>query len=104
MSESEIEPAFDPFKNPHSGAGTGPAWTTDYVHASIHRIRSSPTVEQAIAQAAVEQVVVLHSIRRLLVWTLVIIPTLALALGIVLVVLDSSSGSSSSCGIYSTRC
>ncbi|MEV6607930.1 hypothetical protein [Kutzneria sp. NPDC051319] len=85
--------------------GYGASWSTDNVKASLTRISSSSSVEQAQAQASVEAVVLLHSIRRILMWTAVIIPLLLVAAGIILTVTTSNSGSSScSYSTYSSRC
>jgi hypothetical protein len=62
------------------------SWTTDNAKASLKRISSASTVDRANAQAVTEAVVLLHSIRRILMWTAVIIPLLLLAAGIVLMV------------------
>ncbi|RKT49270.1 hypothetical protein [Saccharothrix australiensis] len=92
--------AFDPST---SKATTGPTWHSDYVKASLHRIRSS-SVDQAVAQAMTEQVVLLHSIRRILVWTLIIVPTVVVALGVVVWVAADSQSSATCGGVYSSRC
>ncbi|MEU7530465.1 hypothetical protein AB0A74_32385 [Saccharothrix sp. NPDC042600] len=91
MSEPTNTPdasgGFRPFRSTQSGPCTGPAWDENiYAKASLHRITSSPTVGEAQAQAMTEAVVLLHSLRRLLTWTLIILPLLALALGVTLVV------------------
>lgn len=89
-------PAFEPLISGNiDGVGSGPPWRQDFVKASLFRIRSSPTAEAAQAQATTEAVVLLHSIRRLLMWTLVVVPIMLLALGIVLMVTASASDSSS---------
>jgi hypothetical protein len=108
--EREIQtpqPAFEPATSDNvDGIGSGAPWRQHYVKESLGRVRSAPTVEAAQAQAAIEQVVLLHSIRNLLVWTLIIVPVLLLALGVVFVVIGSSSGSSSStsCPYTTVRC
>lgn len=64
----------------------GPSWGSDYAKASLHRIRSSASVEEAHAQATTEVAILLHSIRRILIWTAVIMPTVFVVLGIVLTI------------------
>ncbi len=66
--------------------GPGPDWRVPPAKAALARIASSSDVAQAQAQAAVEQVVVLHSIRRILIWTAVVIPAAVLVLAVILLV------------------
>ena len=68
------------------GPGAGPAWHQPIVEASLRRIDDTTTAEDARVQAAVEQLVVLHSIRRILIWTSVIIPAAVLVLAVILLV------------------
>ncbi|NUT53670.1 MAG: hypothetical protein HOV94_41235 [Saccharothrix sp.] len=90
MSDAQPGP-FQPYVSDYQGApGTGPNWNQVFVRASLHRIRHSPTVAEAQAQAATEAVVLLHSIRRILIWTLVIIPAAVLVLAVVLLVAGGS--------------
>lgn len=85
--------------------GYGASWSTDNVKASLKRISSSSSIDQAQAQATVEAVVLLHSIRRILMWTAVIIPLLLVTAGVILTVATTNSGSSScSYSAYSSRC
>lgn len=106
MSESTPPPstgAFVPLKPERQGAGLPPDWTTGNVTASLKRIRSAETMGGAQAQATTEAVVLLHSIRRMLLWTLVIIPTILVAFGVTLVVMASQSSSGSpTCSAYSS--
>jgi hypothetical protein len=67
-----------------AGPGNGPSWRTTYVTRAVERIEQAPTVDAAAVQALTEQVVVLHSIRRILIWTLVLVPLILTALGIIL--------------------
>lgn len=71
----------------------GASWLFNPARHSIHRIEQASSVEQAQAQAAVEAVVLLHGIRRILLWTAVVVPAVLLVVGVVLAV--SLSGSSS---------
>lgn len=74
------QPAFQPAMSGNDdGPGSGAPWHQPFVKASLHRIRSSATVEAASVQATTEVVVLLHSIRRILIWTAVIIPAALLA-------------------------
>lgn len=62
---------------------TGASWTHMYPKGSIERIHSRATWQDAQTQAQVETVVLLHSIRRILIWTMVIIPIVAaIAVGV----------------------
>ena len=55
---------------------------------------------EAQAQIAVETMILLHSIRRILMWTLVIIPLLLVVLGIVLGVVAMADSSASELPSY----
>lgn len=95
MPEQQPGP-FQPSVSEYQGTpGTGANWTYHAAQASLTRIRNSQSVEEAQAQAATEAVVLLHSIRRILIWTLVIVPVLLVAVGVVLIVMTPGSGSTS---------
>ena len=83
---TQSEPAFQPqvSKLRQPGFGGGPDWSTDVALGTLDRIRSSASVEEAHVQATVEVAMLLHSIRRILIWTAVIIPAALVVLGIVL--------------------
>lgn len=87
------EGPFQPYisKQPVGDVGSGPSWGTAFAKASLHRIRSSASVEEAQAQATTEVAILLHSIRRILIWTAVIIPTVCVALGIVFAIVLADS-------------
>ncbi|MFD4636650.1 hypothetical protein ACFWN2_05000 [Lentzea sp. NPDC058436] len=74
----EVGP-FQPFVQQATGPGTGPDWKSRLPAASLRRIRASATTEEAGVQATTEAVIVLHSIRRILMWSLVITPGFAAA-------------------------
>ncbi|MFJ8814156.1 hypothetical protein [Amycolatopsis thermoflava] len=78
------------------------------IQASHGHIVEADSPSDAARQIALEQLSVLHSIRRILMWVLVIIPVVAATIFITLVVLASNSSSSgSSCSytsIYDTTC
>lgn len=95
MSSQNAAGAFAP-SAPDSNAFTdGPPWHTDIVQASLGRISSAPTLEAAHVQAATEQVVLLHSIRRILVWTLILLPVILTAIGIIVLVLGQPTSAPS---------
>ena len=98
------QPVFDAEVSTESGMATGPSWSAYYVKASLTRIGKGETPEAVQAQAITEAVVLLHSIRRILIWTAVIIPSIVLALGVILLVVAQSESAPSTCGIYSSRC
>ncbi|MFD9738082.1 hypothetical protein [Umezawaea sp. NPDC059074] len=101
---SPDQPVFDAEVSPDSGIARGPSWSGYYVKASLARIGNAETPEAVQAQATTEAVVLLHSIRRILMWTAVIIPSLVLALGVILLVVSQSESESSTCGVYSSSC
>lgn len=71
---------FQPYISAHDTPSTAPGWKHHAVKASLHRIRHSPTVEDAHAQATTEAVVLLHSIRRVLLWIAVLLAILVVVL------------------------
>ncbi len=98
----EVGP-FEPYVSKTTGPGTGPSWSEPYAAASLRRIRASATIEEAGVQATTEAVILLHSIRRILMWMLVIIPAIAAALIIVLVAVSESAEPAPCTSIYSCR-
>ncbi|QQQ75713.1 hypothetical protein IOD16_32305 [Saccharothrix sp. 6-C] len=95
MSEPQPGP-FQPFVSVYQGTpGTGANWKHHFAQASLHRIRNSASVEEAQAQATTEAVVLLHSIRRILIWTLVIVPLVLVAVGVVVIVMAPGPDSNS---------
>ncbi|HUQ57210.1 hypothetical protein [Lentzea sp.] len=68
----------------------GPMWNNGLPEASLRRIRASATVEEAGVQATTETVILLHSIRRTLIWTLIIFPLAVLGLLIAMVAIGNS--------------
>ncbi|MBN6040361.1 hypothetical protein [Amycolatopsis sp. 195334CR] len=83
------------------GLTTPSVWSeTIAVHGSQERILATGSPSDAARQIALEQLGVLHSIRRILMWVLIIIPALAIGLAIVFGAISASSDS----GSYSTRC
>lgn len=74
--------------NPNSpgGLGSGPSWRTQDVKRALERIEKAQASDAAATQALVEQVIVLHSIRKTLVWVLVLVPLILTALGVILLV------------------
>ncbi len=59
----------------------------------------------ANAQAATEAVVVLHSIRRILIWTAVIVPLILAAAGITLGIVEANTKSTRCVySVYSSTC
>jgi len=84
---------------------SGPSWQSFPVKASLKRISSAGTIESANAQATTEAVVLLHSIRRTLVWTAVIVPLILVAAGVTLAITAANTGSTSCVySAYSSRC
>lgn len=83
----EAQGAFSPATAYTTGPGDGAPWHKPRVKASLSRISAAPTAEAAHAQAVTEQVVLLHSIRQILVWSLILIPALLTAIGVVVLVL-----------------
>ncbi|MCC8250220.1 hypothetical protein [Saccharothrix luteola] len=75
MSTPEPGP-FQPYISVHDTPSTDAGWNRHPVKGSLHRIRHSRTVEDAHAQATTEAVVLLHSIRRLLLWIAVLLAIL----------------------------
>lgn len=100
--QSDEEGPFKPYVSKATGPGTGPDWSEGYPAESLRRIRASATVEEAGVQATTEAVILLHSIRRMLMWTLVIIPIIAVGLGITMIVLANASEPACT-SIYSCR-
>ncbi len=91
MPEDTTVPPPPAFKFSIEGInGPGPDWRTDAAKAALARIGGASGVAQAQAQAAVEQVVVLHSIRRILLVTSVVIPLVLLAISIILLAVAPS--------------
>ncbi|MGW6928538.1 hypothetical protein ACWGE0_00655 [Lentzea sp. NPDC054927] len=104
--EPEIDPevgAFQPYVQKRTGLGTGPDWKNPYPAASLRRIRASATVEEAGVQATTEAVILLHSIRRILMSMLVIIPVAAAALFITLMIVDNASTPAPCSSIYTCK-
>ena len=95
MSEQQPGPFQPSVSEYHGTPGTGANWKHHFAQASLNRIGNSPSVEDAQAQATTEAVVLLHSIRRILIWTLVIVPVLLVAVGAVVIVMAPGSGSNS---------
>ncbi|ANZ37446.1 hypothetical protein BBK82_16725 [Lentzea guizhouensis] len=81
---------FAPYVSKATGPATGPDWMGSYPAQSLRRIRASATVEEAGVQATTEAVVLLHSIRRMLMWTLVIVPMIAAGLAITMIVVSGT--------------
>lgn len=73
MPEDVTPPAFAPIKGRPINA-QGPSWSTAYAANTLARIRRADSVETATAQAVTEVAILLHSIRRVLIWPAVIIP------------------------------
>jgi hypothetical protein len=69
----------------------GPSWATEEARRSLHRINRTATTGEAIAQGVAESVMVLHSIRRILIWIAVIVPSVLAVLLIVLLVANSGA-------------
>jgi hypothetical protein len=101
-ARSEAGP-FQPHVSKETGPGSGPDWTEAYPAASLRRIRAAATIEEAGVQATTEAVILLHSIRRILMWMLVILPAIATAVIIALVAVGDGSGPASCTSIYSCR-
>lgn len=99
---SEVGP-YQPYVSKETGPGTGPDWSGSYPAASLRRIRASATTEEAGVQATTEAVILLHSIRRILMWMLVIIPVTAAGLIIALAVVSGTAEPESCTSIYSCR-
>ncbi|MCG8926826.1 hypothetical protein [Lentzea sp. CC55] len=79
----------------------GPMWNNGLPEASLRRIRASATVEEAGVQATTEAVILLHSIRRTLIWTLIIVPLTVLGL---LITIVAVGGEPTACtSVYSCR-
>lgn len=103
MTADSTEPTWKLRKSDTEGVGDGPSWRTQHVKHALQRIEKAPTLDMAATQALTEQVVVLHSIRRILIWTLVLVPLILTALGIILIVSGYAAGSKD-CGTYGTLC
>lgn len=84
MSEETAVPVFEPVGYKQADQASGPAWHTDSVRATLKRIRNAPDAASVQAQVTTEAVVLLHSIRRILIWTAVVIPVALLAVAIIL--------------------
>ncbi|SDP60974.1 hypothetical protein SAMN05421507_11199 [Lentzea jiangxiensis] len=67
----------------------GPMWNNGLPEASLWRVRASATVEEAGVQATTEAVILLRSIRRTLIWTLIIVPLTVLGLLLTIVAVGS---------------
>ncbi|ATE55978.1 hypothetical protein CNX65_24110 [Actinosynnema pretiosum] len=65
----------------------GPTWASDPAGHALLRINRAGGPAEATAQAAAEAVLVLHSIRRILLWTAVLLP-LAVVLGALLLSME----------------
>ncbi|WNV84450.1 hypothetical protein [Umezawaea sp. Da 62-37] len=98
------EPAFAPVVQSDTGPGSGPSWQQLFADASLNRIRERDTAEATHIQATTEVVIVLHSIRRILLWTAVIIPIVVTTLGLILIIGAASESKPSTCSVYSTSC
>ncbi|MDX8030351.1 hypothetical protein SK803_09020 [Lentzea sp. BCCO 10_0856] len=101
--EPEVDPevgAFQPYVQKATGLGTGPDWQNPYPAGSLRRIRAFATIEEAGVQATTEAVILLHSIRRILMSMLVIVPVAAAALFIALMIMDNASAPASCTSIY----
>lgn len=88
-AESEFGP-YSPYVSRRTGPGSGADWLGEFPDASLRRIRASASVEEAGVQATTEMVILLHSIRRILMWMLVIVPVVSLVLLIGLIALGSA--------------
>ncbi|GAA3841176.1 hypothetical protein GCM10022243_04440 [Saccharothrix violaceirubra] len=73
----------------------GPSWETGFARRTVQRIDEQATTDEAIAQGIAEGVMVLHSIRRILIWTAVIVPTLITGAVIVLMAVGGESSCTS---------
>lgn len=89
-ADPEVGP-YQPYVSRRTGPGTGPDWMGAFPAASLRRIRASASVEEAGVQATTEVVILLHSIRRFLLWMLVIVPVASTALLIGLILLGSAT-------------
>ncbi|GHH48830.1 hypothetical protein [Lentzea cavernae] len=91
--EPQAEPEFGPFEPlvPKVRPGLPPDWEGSCPAASVRRIRKAATIEEAGVQATTEAVILLHSIRRILMWVLVIIPLVSAALVITLVSVNEAA-------------
>ncbi|MFT7839795.1 hypothetical protein Q5530_26935 [Saccharothrix sp. BKS2] len=69
---------------PRDHYGNGPTWSPAHAARSLRRINEAGGPAEATAQAAAETVMVLHSIRRILIWTAVIIPAVLAVITITL--------------------
>lgn len=96
-------PAWAPTTAATTSPGDGVPWHTREVKRSLKRISDAPNLDAAQAQALTEQVILLHSIRRILIWTLVLVPVILTALGIILLV-SGQAADPKDCGLYGTRC
>ena len=65
-------------------ANTRPPSSETYVDAALRRIKREPTPEAQQVQASRELVVILCSIRRILTWTLVVVPIILIVLVVIL--------------------
>ncbi|SER77038.1 hypothetical protein [Lentzea albida] len=100
MSEEPQAGAFELRVQKERGVGTGPDWSSSYPADSVLRIQAAPTVEEAGVQATTEAVILLHSIRRILMWMLVIIPVLGAAAFITLLVIANAADPAACTSIY----
>lgn len=69
----------------------GPSWETEFAQRSLRRINAANTTEEAIAQGVAEMVMVAHSIRRILIWTAVIVPLILATVAVILMVSASNA-------------
>jgi hypothetical protein len=95
--------AFELRVQKEKGVGTGPDWSGSYPTDSVRRIQAATTIEEAGVQATTEAVILLHSIRSILMWMLVIIPILGAAAFITLLVIANAAEPATCTSIYNCR-
>ncbi len=70
----------------------GPHWHGNQVQASLDRVARAPGSAEMAIQAQVETMVLVHSIRRILLWTAVIIPLILIGTTVALAIAGEAAG------------
>ncbi|HWU12111.1 MAG TPA: hypothetical protein VN520_38185 [Streptomyces sp.] len=92
----------DANKHNPDGAFDGPTWFPTFAARSLKRINAAGDADRATAQGVAEVVMILHSIRRILIWTAVIIPLIAAAVWVTMIVVANNASEPERCySLYS---
>lgn len=106
MNESQSEPATpkpaERQTGPNKSLDTGkPPQEYQGVHAHLWRINKA---DDPTLQASIEQIRVLVTIKRILIWMLIIVPVVCAAIAITMIAVESNAGASGSRCFSSSYC